>query len=95
MNWNPFIKAPRGGRGFVGVGVGVVGRVGGMDGGGDVRFEVVGAVGVDTGVSVATAGVVSWVGGNVTGAFRLQPSSSVSTKIRANEIPCFMITAII
>ncbi len=58
--------------------------------GGEVGV-VTGAVGVDAEVSVAAGGVASWVGGNVTGAFGLQPSSTVNIKHTSSKIPCFMI----
>ena len=51
----------------------------------------VGVVGVSTGVSVATGD--SWVGGNVMGAFGLQPGSSMDIRIRATKTPCFMIAS--
>jgi hypothetical protein len=94
---NPFIKASRGGRGFVGLGVGVkvVGWLGGVDGEGVVDglgvvgVEAVGAVGVDTGVSEVTG--APWVEGNLTGATGLQPSSIASINNTATETPCFII----
>ena len=91
------MKASSGGRGFVGVIVGAVGRLGGVDvegvvdGLGVVGVEAVGAVGLDTGVSEVTG--ASWVGGNVTGAFGLQPSSVANTKTNATKLPRFMIAS--
>jgi hypothetical protein len=63
--------------------------------GGAAVVEVVGAVGVDSEVSVTAGCAVSWVGGSAEGTFGLQPRNSVSIRISATETPCFMTTVII
>ncbi len=95
------------GRGIVWVGVagavvlgcarGGVGEGGLVDiGEGSIRFDAVGdegrgeVVGVDAGVSDEI--VVSWLGGNVTVAFGLQPRSSANIKINATRILRFIPT---
>ena len=80
-----------------------VGKLDGADGEGGVRFDVVGdregsgvvgAVVLAAGVSGTEGGAASWLTGDVTGAFGLQPTSIVNTKNTA-KTPCIITTAII
>ena len=71
-----------------GVGVGIVGVEGVSCGAGN-WVGVVLAVVVS---SIVTGGGASWVGGKVTGTFRLQPSSSASIRISAIKMLRFILT---
>ena len=62
-------------------------------GGGVVSGDAGNWVGVVLAVvvsSTVTVGEVSWVGGGVTGAFGLQPSSIVIIKITGTKLPHFI-----
>jgi len=84
-----------GGRDFIGLTIGAVGRLGCVDGEGGVTFDVVGAVVLDAGVSASVGGAACWVGGDVTGALGLQPRSIVTIRISAMKIAFFIDTTII
>jgi hypothetical protein len=97
----PFIKASGGGRGItsVGVNVEVVGWLNVVVSEGCVGFvvvrdeEVSGVVyarGAGTGVSVTVGCAASLIGGDVTGAPGLQPTSIVNTR-NAAKTPRFII----